>query len=287
MSQDSLFVNRTAILTTKHQKEAVIAPLLQDKLGIQVQVPPDVDTDRFGSFTRDVKRPGTQRETARIKANHGLDLTGESLGLASEGSFSPHPAMPFLPHNREMVLLIDREQDLEVVGEAITVDTNYNHKLVHSVDEALAFAEKAGFPTHGVVVMSQATPMPSSVIVKGLVDEKALIQAVEAAIAQSPEGTAHLETDMRAMFNPTRMTAIAKATEDLIHKLQQQCPQCGCPGFSTVKRIPGLPCSLCQMPTSLIREAIAQCQRCGYEETIPFPDGSKSADPTYCNYCNP
>lgn len=51
-----------------HQKEKVIAPLLEQELCIKVIVPQDFNTDIFGTFTRDVKRPGTQIATAKLKA---------------------------------------------------------------------------------------------------------------------------------------------------------------------------------------------------------------------------
>ena len=42
----------TAVLATMHGKERAIAPLLQRTLGLAVKVPPGLDTDRFGTFSR-------------------------------------------------------------------------------------------------------------------------------------------------------------------------------------------------------------------------------------------
>ncbi len=44
MKNQQLFSNRVGILATMHQKEIVIAPLLE-QLGIKVIVPPDFNTD--------------------------------------------------------------------------------------------------------------------------------------------------------------------------------------------------------------------------------------------------
>ena len=53
------FRGRRAALGTKHRKEAVIAPLVRDGLGVEAVVPPDFDSDRFGTFTREIPRVGT------------------------------------------------------------------------------------------------------------------------------------------------------------------------------------------------------------------------------------
>lgn len=50
MKQHPLFVNRVAVLATMYHKEKVIAPILEQELGIKVIVPQDFDTDRFGTF---------------------------------------------------------------------------------------------------------------------------------------------------------------------------------------------------------------------------------------------
>ena len=80
-----------------HRKEQVIAPILEEALGLQVEVSPGLDTDRFGTFTREVPRPGTQLATVRLKAQAALAAVPEAaFGLASEGSFGPHPWFPLV-----------------------------------------------------------------------------------------------------------------------------------------------------------------------------------------------
>ncbi|MEG4641299.1 hypothetical protein QUB23_32890, partial [Microcoleus sp. Aus8_D4] len=98
-------VNRTAVLATMHHKERVMAPILKRELGVKILIPADFDTDAFGTFTREVKRLGTQIEAARQKAAKALEMAGETLAFASEGTFGPHPMMPYLPANREIVIL--------------------------------------------------------------------------------------------------------------------------------------------------------------------------------------
>ncbi len=287
MSALDWFAGRTAILATKHRKEQAIAPLVERQLGTSVIVPPNFDSDRFGTFTRDVARQGTQLEAARAKANAALDETGGDLAIASEGSFAPHPNAPFLPGNRELVLWLDRARGLEVVGCEVTPATNYAQTTVASVAEALDFATRVRFPEHALVVSPKAEAADSSVIQKGLRDRDALAAAVEQVCANSPTGSAFLETDMRAHCNPLRMQAIARATEDLVNKLRQSCPQCERPGFAIAERQPGLPCAWCGAPTPMTRLAIRACPACGYRQEILHPDGKTSADPTYCQQCNP
>jgi len=270
-----------------HRKERVMAPLLEQGLGVEVRVPPNFDTDAFGSFTREIARPGTQRATARLKAQKALELTGETLAIASEGSFGPHPAVPWLPGNRELVLLWDSANDLEIVGEALTTETNHAWATVKSVAEAQSFAQKAGFPEHGLVVMTHPQTQMAEEIVKGITTPEQLVETVTQFLAVSENGTVHLETDMRACFNPTRMRAIAQATADLVSKAQQRCPQCSRPGFAIATQHPGLPCAWCGRPTSLIRSVVYRCCGCDFLQEKPYPQGVTTADPTYCDTCNP
>jgi hypothetical protein len=278
------WANRVAVLGTMHQKETAIAPILAETVGIQVVVPERFDTDRFGTFTRDRDRPGSQLETARQKARAALEQTDCTLGIASEGSFGPHPGLPMLPCDREVVLLLDTAHGLEIVGAALSTQTNYRHAVVQSVAEALRFAETVQFPSHGLVVM----PPPSGArtageIVKGIVDRETLVAAVETLLGRSP--TVHVETDMRALYNPTRMAVIAQATQDLVQRMQQGCPACGLPGFGEVERRSGLPCGVCGTPTALTAAVIWQCPACQFRQEVPGP--LAAADPGSCPFCNP
>ncbi len=288
--RDSLrdsFASRTAILATMHQKERVMAPILERELGVKILVPADLDTDYFGTFTREVKRLGTQIEAARQKAEKALEIAGGTLAFASEGTFGPHPMMPYLPTNREIIILLDRVNNLEIIGESLSVETNYSHQLVSSVEEANIFAQKAGFPEHGLVVVVGEAAAGKGEIVKGIATEKQLFEAVTAGLKKSSTNRVHIETDMRAMYNPTRMKNIENATLDLVKKFQQLCPECGWPGFEVTERKIGLPCGLCYFPTQLVRLQIYQCQNCSYTKEELFPDGTETADPAQCQYCNP
>lgn len=275
-----LFAHRVAILATMHRKEQAIAPLLEDRLGLTVTVPPGFDTDGFGTFTGEVKRPADQLATARLKAEAALRHTGETLAIASEGSFGPHPQIPFVPCNRELVVLIDQRHGLEMVGECLSTETNYRQQMIGSLLEAETFAAAVHFPSHGVIVRADG-----AVVAKGIITKTELTAAVEQALGQATQ--VQIETDMRALYNPTRMAVIAQATADLLRAVAQTCPTCHCPGFREVKRWPGLPCELCGTPTLLTACIRYQCQRCGYHCDHPAADLPPQANPSYCPYCNP
>ncbi|MEG3937598.1 hypothetical protein QT995_05460 [Microcoleus sp. S36b_A3] len=287
MNQHHLLIDRTAVIATMHQKERVMAPILERELGVKLVLSPELNTDAFGTFTREVKRLGTQIEAARRKAEKSLEIAGETLAFASEGTFGPHPMMPYLPANREIVILLDRANNLEIIGESLSVETNYSHQLVATIEEADDFAQKAGFPAHGLVVIVGDAAKGEGDIVKGITTEKQLFEAVTAGLKKSSTGRVHIETDMRAMYNPTRMKNIENATLDLVRKCQQLCPQCGWPGFEVTDKKIGLPCGLCYFPTQLVRSTIYQCKNCGYTKEELFPDGRETADPAQCQYCNP
>lgn len=276
------FNSRSLVLATMHRKEEAIAPIVETALGVQVVLPDGFDSDRFGTFAGNWPRPADQRTTASMKARAALDLTGGDLAIASEGSFGPHPALPYLPCGREMVVLLDRRdgQELVVVGEDLTVETNFRRETIKSLDEVESFLHQVGYPSHAVVVKT-----PGGEVFKGITRCKELRPAIEQCLQK--DGIVMVETDMRALHNPTRMLSIARATKDLVSKLQQLCPQCNAPGFVAIDRLPGLPCGWCGQPTSLTRSIRARCQRCEFWQDTLFPDQVQTADPMHCTFCNP
>jgi hypothetical protein len=281
------FTECSALLATMHGKEAVIAPILLDTLQLQVKVPHPFNSDTFGTFTRDVLRPGDSLQTARAKAKAILEQFGGAIGIASEGAFGPHPLLPMLPSDREIVLLVDQRYNLEVVGEALSTQTNFNHCTIETLAQAIEFADKIGFPQHGLIAMTRAEAKNAEEIVKGITTEAQLKRAIIDLKSRAPGRTIHLETDMRAMYNPTRMQVIAEATQNLVQNLLRRCPACQWPNFAIAERNVGLPCSWCGAPTDLIRSVIYHCQHCGFSQKSFFPNGQETADPGQCQFCNP
>ncbi len=276
----SFFKHRIGILATMHQKETVMLPILEDRLGIKVKVPIDFNTDRFGTFTRDIERTGDQLEAAKHKAEYAMSLTGETLAISSEGIFGPHPFLPWVPYNREIVFLIDRENEFEIFGEASTMDTNYKQMKIEKFQDAQEFCETVGFPEHAVIIGSKDE------IIKGINTHEQLEEAANYFLKKSNDEL-FIETDMRALFNPTRMKNIKLATENLISKIYSLCSKCSFPGFEVVERKAGLICSGCGIKTNLIKSEIYKCKKCGEQEERLYPNGKQFADPGNCPLCNP
>jgi hypothetical protein len=280
-----IFKGRKIVIATMHKKEMVIAPIVEKFLGVQAMVPKNFDTDRFGTFTRDIERIGNQLETARIKLQTAMLQEKVDLGVSSEGSFEAHPSIPFIQSNLELILLIDNKNGLEIRGHYRTSETNIDGQYVKSVEEALSFARKIGFPEHGVIVRESENGKFG--IHKNIQTEEELIKIVDAMLSSLFTKQAFVETDMRAHKNPTRMRAIEKATEDLIKNVLSLCPKCQIPGFVIIDFEKGLECSCCGIPTDLPKNDIYQCNKCGHEERRVVTKYGKTADPQYCRYCNP
>ncbi len=278
-----LYANRQIALLTQHGKETVIASVLDAALGCRVERVTGYDTDRLGTFTREIPRAGTQLEAARRKARIGMELAGLSLGLASEGSFGPDPMMGMFAWNVELLIWIDAERGLEVVG-AAQGKTNFAHVLAASWEEAEAFARQAGFPGHHLVLRPEGENDPR--IRKGIAERVELKAAFAWALEQSASRRVFLETDMRAHANPTRMENIGLAAEDLAGKLCSLCPACGTPGFWIVERVAGLPCGDCGAPTRETRAEVHGCLQCAHRVTRERTD-KECADAGRCDYCNP
>ena len=122
-------------------------------------------------------------------------------------------------------------------------------------------------------------------IIKGITDWDLLKSSFHQLLHKY--GKAHLESDMRAMYNPTRMKVIERVTQKLVDKLNSHCPKCNTPAFGIgdIKR--GLPCNLCGMPTKSILSHIYICQKCNYTKEEIYPNGKFTEEPTFCDFCNP
>ena len=139
------------------------------------------------------------------------------------------------------------------------------------------------FPSHGLI--AKASRDDIRIMEKGIAEWNHLRQVCERTIAH--HGEVYLETDMRAMYNPTRMLVISDATRKLIEKVNNMCPKCSTPGFGIRELMRGLPCQDCGFPTHSVLEHIYGCNSCNFQSSVAFPDGKKFESPMYCNLCNP
>lgn len=283
MPAKQLFQDRTVVIATMHQKEAVIAPALEVAFGLHTEICPTLNTDDFGTFCGQRPRELSPVETARAKCLRALALTGRDLAIASEGSFGPHPSVYFVPADVETLVMIDQKHHLEFVVSEISLSTNFNARLVSSYEELKEFAQASGFPTHGLIL--RRSPKDYVDQVKGIREEALLEQYASKFLASY--GQVYVETDMRAMHNPTRMKVIAQAVEKLIGVLKNGCPDCQTPGFSVSEVIPGLPCSHCGLPTRSTLAHRLSCQKCNFVLDKKYPHSKEHEDPMYCDFCNP
>lgn len=162
----SRYNGRRASLATMRGKEIAIAPVMQGAVGLKVEPVPGFDSDIFGTFDRRVPRLRPMMETALSKARAAMALSNTRLGIASEGSYGPHPAITFLPGGLELMVFVD-DQEGFVVSEHLIEDEPYYASCVVAPDQDLSqFFMFAGFPKHAVMVAPASSP--TTHVAKGL-----------------------------------------------------------------------------------------------------------------------
>lgn len=280
MSTTHPYHGRRVALATKHGKLAQIGPALRAAVSLEV-VPVDLDTDMFGTFTGEIARPGDTLHTAIAKAEAAAHAGMISLGVASEGSFGPHPGSPFVSANLEIVVLVDLDIGCHIAEQVLTTNTNFAHVRLTPDQSPDDFAHSVGFPTHALVVQPSVGP---GTIIKGITDDAELKSAITASAAASPDGQALVQTDMRAHCNPTRQLQIAEAANKLAKRLTVLCPACGAPGWGQVETKAGLPCEICGWPTNFTLTIINGCAVCSFREAHDLDEVAKAS---YCPMCNP
>ena len=279
----SIYSGQKIALLTQHGKEKVIAPVLEPGLGCAIEHVTGFDTDQLGTFTRDIARPGSQIDAARRKARIGMELSGLTLGMASEGSFGPDPFTGTFAWNIELVVLIDDRLGIEVAGMAQGVARSA-HVLASDWSAVESFAAREGFPQHHLVLRPQS--QDDTRIHKGIADWSHLRSCFDECLAQSENQQVFVEADLRAFANPSRMRHIEQAAGDLLQRLQSCCALCNTPGYWVTERQPGLRCSACGLPTASHLLEVWTCLHCQHRSVQPRTD-CVAADPRHCKYCNP
>ncbi len=278
-----MFQNRILLIATKHQKERVIAPILENELGVSCFVDKTFDTDALGTFTGEVERELDPISTVREKCLRAMKINNCELGIASEGLFGPHPTVFFISADDEFLIFIDALNNIEIIIRELSTLTNFNGKQIQNQKELFEFAEQVEFPSHGLILRKSKDE--NTDIYKGITDIETLKKLFEQLYLK--HNSVYVETDMRAMYNPTRMNVIEKATQKLVKKIKSACPQCQMPGFGITDAKKGLECSLCGSPTNSTRSYIYVCQHCQFIKEEMYPHNKTTEDPTYCDYCNP
>lgn len=284
-SKKALYQDKICVLATLHEKEKAIAPAFSDLLGMEV-IKAEIDTDVLGTFTGEIERKGTPLECAREKCKLAVKESKFGIGLSSEGSFGPHPYIPFLTCNHEILYFMDLERGFEIHQSILSTKTNHCAEAFSDPGQLKAFCDRALFPSHGLIVRPN-TWSKNKLIYKGIKTYDQLEEAFFKCCRLSEDGKALVETDMRAHMNPTRMAVIKELADSLAMRLATPCPECHNPGWGLVETKKGLKCEICGLKTDLVEFEILGCPKCLHQEIQPRKDGLTQADPRYCEGCNP
>ena len=278
---DGPYFGRIAVLPTLHEKDAVITPIFQSELGIQVQVA-SIDTDQFGTFAGEIPRTMSQLDTAIAKARAAIAVTGIPLALASEGTIGQDPFIPIASSDLETMVFVDSEQDLVIHETYRSSEIRTARKIFVPGDNLDEFLSKADFPTHALIVRTEQGPPTTPV--KGIRDQAVLVQAIQDL--SSASGSVVVESDLRASFSPSRMRNIATCARLLARRIASLCPQCNTAGWGSVAPVFGLPCADCGSNVdSAIRADQYGCSKCEHRQF--FTRAATVAEARFCDSCNP
>lgn len=277
-----MYKNIEIVLATKHNKQIAIEKPFQEQFNANFFIPNGFDTDRFGTFTGEIERTKNPYDTVIAKATEAAVQFGFDYAIASEGSFGPHPLYFFAPCDIELISFVDKKNDLIITESEISSETNFGHIDLNKSEPYDSFLKKVKFGDHGLIVRGLED---NQVIAKGVTDFKQLETIIQSAFNTYQK--IRLETDMRAMMNPTRMNVIRQVATKLVQRIKNQCKECKTPGFGQKSYIGNLPCGVCKTETELYQFVKLHCLKCEHLEIQPREDGKVYADQQYCPYCNP
>lgn len=279
----NFYFGSTAVITTKHEKDILLAPAFRE-VGIELQLA-NLDTDQLGTFSGEIKRIDSQRETAVKKARLGMQSTGIKIGLASEGSIGADPLVPLLFSNIECLAWVDDLLGFDLVEfyRSFEIKTFYaEFSSDDSIDALMDSIQASNDLSRNALIVRTKDPADS--VIKGINDIRKLRSAI-LSISKTFD-FAVIESDFRAHFSESRRNNISRCANRLIARLKSNCPTCDIPGFGHKRFTVGLPCQYCgQEVTNFVSGEVIGCVKCGYE--IEKSNGLTEADPGSCKDCNP
>lgn len=276
----SIYKNKRVLLASMHKKELAIQEPFERIIGCKLDVTDSFNTDKFGTFSGEIERSLSAYETLKIKAVKAAEQFDCDYIVSSEGAFGPHPTCLFANSDIEMLLFYDRTNDLFIADYEISTDTNLANYTVKPGNDYHDFLTKSLFPSHALIIKSK-----DKVIAKGINTHETLEQLISDNLPKF--GSLILETDMRAMHNPSRIKVINTLANKLANRIIRHCKSCNAPGFGEVVMSGSLPCELCLSPTNIKSHKDYKCVRCDYIEKELIDSSKKFADPKFCDYCNP
>lgn len=265
-------------MVTHHGKAQILRSTVEERGWTIEEI--DADTDALGTFAGDVPRAASPFETAVRKAGLGRSEDNSWL-LASEGTITSSLLLGPVIH--ELIVALAPERGVVIAGRYVApfpiakkleVDPGMN--AVEVERELVATFGVGRFVT---VLVRASTPQ----VVRDVRAGASLAHLVSEA---SEHGESVLiQTDLRAHRCPERHEVLHCAMNDLLDRLETNCPICRQPGFGVLENVPGLPCSQCNVPTDVTKAMNWRCEWCEYHEEEHV--GAESADPSLCQWCNP
>ena len=209
-----------------------------------------------------------------------MQIAGTQLGLASEGSFTA--SFGPVVEQMEILLFVDDDLGLELVEGTLTTSSPSRAGARLPLPTKHATSPKAvDFPVQGVILQAQGEGRIS--VYKDFTDIEHLRHTTETLLGESSSLIAL--PDHRAHRSPSRADTIRRLCAQMATRLSTHCPNCNTPGFGQVDIEHGVPCSLCGEATQVIAADIHGCGNCSYLLRSRRP--LQSADPTWCDSCNP
>lgn len=275
-------MSKTIALATQHGKLAQIAPHFEAFPEWDVKLA-EIDTDVFGTFSGEIPRKLSPRETAIEKARAGAKMLGCDYGLASEGSIGPHPQIPWVTADYELLALVCLSKNIVVVESNLSTEIQAHKAQVSPETDIDQLIAKLDLPQHGALI--HFTENNQQHVIKGVLDPNEFTRLLK-ELSRNSVSDVRVENDFRAMNSPTRQANISACAEKLVHRINSTCPECQEIGWGKIGYEYGLPCSEClEMVYSVPHSDKLGCAACDHTELVSL--GTQTIDPARCDYCNP
>lgn len=281
---NSCYSSKQILLASMHKKEKAISPAFEEILNCKIFVPDNFDTDQFGTFSGEIPRKLSAYQTLIKKAITASTVFNYDYVISSEGSFGPHPDNFIINSNVEMLLLYDRKLNLFISEYLISTNTNYSQFEVtkdnYNTDDYFKWLNRVAFPSHALIIKHY-----SDILYKGVFSFEELESFLISDL--NKYGKLILESDMRAMMNPTRMEVIKELAYKLAKRIARSCKKCDSPGFGKIEHAGNLLCSWCNRESKIAKYRDYKCLKCDYFEREEIDPDKVFIDPRCCQYCNP
>lgn len=269
-------------LATKHGKLAQIAPAFEGLADWQLELV-EIDTDLFGTFSGEVPRLLTPRDAAIEKARAGALEAKCDFGMASEGTIGPHPQIPFVNSDLEVLAFVDIKTNLVIVETILSTEIQAFSALVDSSTNLEQLVAKLDLPTHAANII--ITTEGERRFIKAIHEPEELRLTLAQALMSAPTKV-EVENDFRAMSSPSRQANIRAVADKLVARISAHCPACSQIGWGKVGYEYGLPCSDCfEVVNTVAHSERLACVECDFSELRWL--GRESVDPSRCERCNP